>query len=97
MTTVNPGTKKAEAMIWEWRNCYKGDDVRTAYGKCSDIKRDSFDAIRRRACETEGYNHDLKVTSANCYNYSTMYSFTNDEGTFLIKDTHGGTFILKIA
>jgi len=97
MTIVNAGTKKAEAMIWEWKNCYKGDDVRTAYGTCSADKKDSFDAIRRRAIETEGFNNDLKVIGANCYSYSTMYSFTNAEGTFLVKDTYCNTFITKLA
>ena len=97
MTKINPGTKKAEAMIYEWKNCWKGDDVRLAYGKCSFDKQVSFDSIRRRACETEGYNHDLKVTSASCYFYSTMYTFTNNEGTFLVKDVKSNTYILKIA
>ena len=97
MTKVNPGTKKADAMLWTWKNCYKGNDVRTAYGKCSADKKDSFDAIRRRAIETDGYNHDLKVTGANCYSYSTMYSFTNESGTYLVKDTVSNIFILKIA
>lgn len=97
MINVNLGTKQASRMIWEWNNCNKGDDVRTAYSKCSSTKKDTFDAIRRRACETAGYNHDLKVTGANCYSYSTMYSVTNNEGTFIVKDTSCNTFILKIA
>lgn len=97
MTKVNPGTKRAEAMIYEWKNCFKGDSIYAAYGKCSSDKQSSFEAIRCRACETIGYNHDLKITSANCYHYSTMYSVTNNDGTFLIKDTVGNTFILKIA
>ena len=97
MTSINPGTKKAEAMIWEWKNCNKGANVNAVYNKCSKIKQLTFQDIELRACGTEGYNHDLKVTSANCNFYSTMYSFTNDEGTFLVKDTASNTFILKIA
>lgn len=96
MTKVNMGTKRAEAMIYEWENCYKGRSVNDAYRKCSRIKQLTFQDIELRACGTEGYNHDLKVTSANCNFYSTMYSFTNDEGTFLVKDTASNTFILKI-
>ena len=96
MTIVNLGTKKAEAMTWEWKNRNKGDDVRSVYGKCSSTKKETFDEIRRRACATEGYNHDLKVTRANCNFYSTMYSYTNGDGTFLVKDTYCDTFILKM-
>ena len=96
MTKVNAGTKKAEAMIWEWENCYKGNSVDEAYVSCSYKKQSSFEDIRLRACSTEGYNHDLKVTSAGSHFYSTMYSFTNDEGTFLVKDTASNTFILKL-
>lgn len=97
MTNVNLGTKQASRMVWEWNNCNKGNDVRIAYGKCSSIKQSSFDNIKSRACKTEGYNNDLKVTAAGSHFYSTMYSFTNDNGTFLVKDTASNTFILKIA
>lgn len=96
MIKVNPGTKKAEAMIWEWKNCYRGRSIRDVYGKCSAVKKASFSDIELRACSTEGYNHDLKVTSANCYSYSTMYSFTNESGTYIVKDTANNIFILKI-
>ena len=96
MTIVNAGTKKAEAMIWEWKNCYRGRSVNDVYGKCSAVKKSSFNDIELRACCTEGYSHDLKVTGANCNTYSTMYSFTNAEGTFLVKDTYCNTFITKL-
>lgn len=96
MIKVNPGTKKAEAMIYEWEHCNKGANVNAAYHKCSKIKQLTFQDIELRACSTEGYNHDLKVTHASCYSYSTMYSFTNNEGTFIVKDTADNTFILKL-
>ena len=96
MTVVNPGTKKADAMLWEYTNCYRGRSVNDVYGRCSAVKKSSFSVIELRACGTEGYNHDLKVTGANCNTYSTMYTFTNADGTFLVKDTYCNTFILKI-
>ena len=97
MTKINANTKKAEAMIWEWENCYKGRNVDEAYGSCSYAKKSSFDNILERCLNTEGYNGDLKVTSKNSSYYSTMYSISNAEGDFLVKDTYADTYILKIA
>lgn len=97
MIEIKAGTKKAEAMVWEWKHCYKGDSVEEAYGHCSSRKKASFNEIWWRCKNTEGYNHDLKITSATCYFYSTMYTFTTSEGTFLVKDTHTDTYITKIA
>lgn len=97
MKKINIGTKKAEALVWEFENCFKGHTVDDAYGTCSSSKKRSFDEIQRRCWETEGYNHDLKVTGTSSFAYSTMYSFTNDEGTFLVKDTSSNTYILKVA
>ena len=97
MTKINPGTKKADAMIWEWKNCFKGRTVTDAYGRCSYRKIESFQNIMSRCAETEGYNNDLKVTSAGSHFYSTMYSFTTEAGTFIVKDTASNIFILKIA
>ncbi len=97
MTKVNKGTKKAEALNWEWKHCYVADTVEGAYSSgCSQTKRSTFSDIWFRANNTEGYNHDLKVTSANCYNYSTMYSFTNEDGTFIVKDTKENTYITEL-
>ena len=96
MTVVNPGTKKAEALLWEYTNCYKGKTLSDVYSSYSNRKLESFNNIRRRCFETEGYNKDLKIIGSNCNTYSTMYSFTNADGTFLVKDTYCNTFILKI-
>lgn len=97
MTIVKAGTKKAQAMIWEWEHCYKGNDVEEAYGRCSSAKISSFKEIWFRAHQTEGYNHDLKVTAAGSQFYSTMYSYTREDGTYLVKDTYCNTYITKIA
>ena len=97
MTEINPGTKKADTMIWEWKNCFKGRSVSDAYGRCSSAKMSSYRMILERAISTDGYNGDIKVTSANCHFYSTMYSFTTDAGTYIVKDTASNIFILKIA
>lgn len=96
MTVVNPETKKADALLWEYTHCYKGKTLSDVYSTCSCRKIESFNNIRMRCFETEGYNKDLKITGSNCDTYSTMYTFTNADGTFLVKDTYCNTFILKI-
>lgn len=98
MTTVKAGTKKAEAMMWEFRNCFKGSSIEEAYGRASQAKKASFEEIERRAWNTDGYNHDLKITGKNTTQYSTMYSYTTAEGiTYIVKDTRSNTYILQVA
>lgn len=94
MTKLNNGTKR-----WQWAvGLYMGrkiaDDVRYAYAtRCSNDKIESFDNIKRRACSTNGYNHDLKVVSANSWQYTTCYSFNDEYGEkHIIIDTKGGTY-----
>ena len=96
MTSINYGTKKHAQAIWTWENCYKGNDVESAYRtRPSYDKISSFNKIWQRAHQTKGYNHDLKVVSANCYFYSTMYSFTDEKGwTFIVYDTHANTYLI---
>jgi len=98
MITVKAGTKAANAIIatfkdLKWSN--KGS-IYEAYGKPSATKVAIYESIKRRALETEGYNKDLRVTSANCYFFSTIYSYTNDEGTFIVYDTPSYTKIVKL-
>lgn len=98
MTRVNAGTKMAEGMIWRWKNCFKGNTVEEAYRtRPSAAKISSFNDIWYRCKNTEGYNDDLKVVSASNFVYTTMYSFTTTEGTFLVMDTKCDTYILKVA
>ena len=98
MTTINQNTKKAEAMVGEFNHSYVSHDIYGAYRNPSSAKVRSYNDILRRAIDTEGYNHDLKVTSATCHHYSTMYSYTTAEGeTYIVKDTHANTYITKLA
>lgn len=93
MKSINYGTKKAEQIIWTWEHVNKGS-IHEAYARPSADKVNSFYKIAERAQRTEGYNHDIKVVGANSFNYSTMYSFTDDKGwTFIVYDTVSNTFI----
>lgn len=98
MIKVNPGTKEARAIIatfkdMKWRN--KGT-IYDAYRKPSFFKVSAWEDISRRAAKTTGYNNDLRVTSANCYHFSTIYSYTNAEGTFIVFDTPSYTKVVKL-
>ena len=96
MKTVNKGTKKWEEIVWKWEHCNKGGDIEKAYRtKPSAEKIRTFNDIRFRANQTEGYNHDLKVVGASCWFYSTMYSFTRESKIFLVYDTPSNTFVLE--
>lgn len=97
MIKVNKGTKKYDQLLWTWNNCNKGEDLHQAYrGAVSSEKYHTFDDIWFRATQTEGYNHDLKVTAASSWFYSTMYSFTQEDITYVVYDTHANTYIFEI-
>ncbi len=98
MKTINPGTKEAASIIalfkdLKWSN--KGS-IYEAYGKPSATKISVWESIARRALETEGYNKDLRCTSANCYFFSTIYSYTRPDGLFIVYDTPSGAKIVKL-
>ena len=96
MKTVNKGTKKYDEIVWKWEHCNCGDSIEKAYRtKPSTEKMRTFKDIWFRATQTKGYNHDLKVVSASCWFYSTMYSFTLEDKNFLVYDTPSNTFILE--
>lgn len=97
MTKVNKGTKKYESILWTWNNCNKGANLYQAYAtRVSQEKYDTFDAIKRRAHNTMGYNCDLKVVAASSWFYSTMYSYTENGTTFVVYDTHANTYIIEL-
>ena len=97
MKTINKGTKKYNEILWTWNNVNKGENLNQAYkGRVSSEKYSTFNDIWYRAHETEGYNHDLKVVAASSWFYSTMYSFSIDEHTFVVYDTHANTYMIEL-
>ena len=93
MTRLNPSTKKAAAIVSEWRyNRNRHASIHDAYGRPSPRKVSTYEDIARRAAKTPGYNHDLTVTGAGSNFYSTVYSFTDEEGTHVIKDTYANAY-----
>lgn len=96
MKAINEGTKKQAEIIWTWEHCNKGRNLYEAYrSKVSAEKYASFNQIEQRAMRTDGYNHDLKVTGASSWFYSTMYTFTDEHGwTFIVYDTHSNTYLV---
>lgn len=97
MREVNMMTQQGQRFLYEWQNCCKGHTIEGVYVNPSSYKRNTFNDIWFRAKNTEGYNNDLKITGSNCYIFSTMYTFTNEEGTFLVKATKSHTYIMQIA
>lgn len=93
MTDIKRGTKTAEAIInifsdKKWSN--KGN-IWEAYGKPSAKKVNIWKAIEKRAKETDGYNDDLRVVSRNGYVFSTIYSYTQNDVTYIVYDTKSDT------
>ena len=92
MTNIKANTKKAAAIIREAAYAGKGD-IFQAYGRPSSEKVKTFLAIKERANNTPGYNHDLRVSGAGSHQYSTIYTVSNPDGTTsYIKDTKCNTF-----
>ena len=81
-------TKKARAIIDTFNsNYWNRGTIWEAYQKPSSTKVRAYEEILRRALDTEGYNHDLRITGASCHFFSTMYSYTDSEGTHIVYDT----------
>lgn len=98
MRKINANTKEAARVLATFNSAWanKGD-INNAYKKPSARKVKAYNDIWYRAMRTEGYNHDLRVTGANCHMFTTMYSVTNDDGTTsIIYDTPSNTSILTI-
>lgn len=99
MKTVKNGTKEASAIISiftdnKWSN--KGS-IYEAYGKPSATKVKAWKDIEARAKATAGYDDNLRVCSRNGYCFSTIYSYTTDEATFIVYDTKRGTKVVECA
>ena len=96
MKMIKSGTKEAERIMNIFFSGANKGSIYTAYGRCSATKKEAWEDIARRARATEGYNNDLRVTSANCHFFSTIYSYTTADGRFIVYDTAGGTKCVKI-
>ena len=94
-TKVNKDTKQGRGIVWDFENA-RYSDIRTAYDRPSQEKIDTFDEIKRRAIMTPGYNHDLKVAGRGTFTYSTVYSYTIDGITTIVKDTKSNIFAVVI-
>lgn len=95
MTKINANTKKGQSIINALdRRGYR--DIYDAYQRPSSAKVRSFEEIQKRAWETEGYNHDLKVTGANSSFYSTVYSSTVGNVTTVVYDTYADTYVVEV-
>lgn len=86
MTEIKNTTKKAQEIINDYNRAGYGS-IFQAYGRPSSTKVNAWLEIERRATQTAGYNHDLKVCGAGSFNFSTIYSYTENGHTHIIKDT----------
>lgn len=89
---LNDTTKKAQQIINTFNSRYwnKGS-IYEAYQNPSSAKINAYEGIERRAWNNEGYNHDLRITGASSHFFSTMYSYTDSEGTHIVYDTASNT------
>ena len=95
MTKINKGTKKAAEIIADTLRDL--GSIFEAYGRCSNAKIQAWEEIKERAENTSGYNHDLHVCGKCTSNYSTVYTFTDENGKrFAVKDTWTNTFITEM-
>ena len=96
MTKVNQNTKAAAHIIYDLFHNTGRRSIYDAYTRPSREKAATFEAIKARALQTEGYNDDLHISGAGCHNYSTVYSFTIDGKTYAVKDTKSNTYITEV-
>lgn len=95
-TEIKENTKKAAEIIADTFNDL--GSIFEAYGSCSAAKREAWKEIEARALATPGYNHDLHVCGRYTSNFSTVYTYTDENGaTYAVKDTKSYTYRTKIA
>lgn len=87
MKEYRANTKAAQAIIDDLNRGTNKRTIWDAYGRPSATKVAAFKAIARRAAETIGYNFDLHIVGASSCFFSTIYSYTVDGVTTIIKDT----------
>lgn len=95
MTKVNASTQKGQAIIYDHQHA-RYTDIYQAYGKPSTRKVRSFYEIKDRAVNTPGYNHDLRISGAGSHFYSTVYSFTQEGKTHIVKDTASNVYMVTL-
>lgn len=98
MTELKNTTKAGQAIISDYNYAMRRrDSIYTAYGRPSAAKVSAWEAIRQRACNTEGYRHDLAVVGAGNFNFSTIYSIVDEIGRiWLIKDTKSNIYKVQM-
>jgi len=95
MTKVKANTQKGLGIIWDFEHA-RYNDIYDAYDRPSNVKVRTFNEIKERALQTAGYNRDLRVAGRGTHTYSTVYSFTDENGTHIVKDTKSNTYIVTI-
>ena len=83
-------------MVNDLRRNTHHTSIYDAYDRPSRRKVETFGEIQRRAWDTDGYNHDLHVCGHNTSTYSTIYSYTQDGKTYIVKDTKSHTYITEL-
>lgn len=101
MTKVNPGTKKAQELIYDmFRSYYKGRTLYDCYGSCSSAKVRAWEDIKRQCEELDGEN--LHITGAGSHFFSCIYAYPiideNGEITDMVirKETASNTYELTM-
>lgn len=89
MTTIKENTKAGQAIINDYLRTMRNGKktIYQAYGRPSSTKVESYNAIEKRAVETDGYQHDLSVCGAGSHFFSTIYSVIENGTKYIIKDT----------
>lgn len=96
MVEVKNTTQKGKQIISECKS-YGIGDIFNAYNRPSPRKIRAYQEIEARANNTAGYNYNLHVIGANCHNFSTGYTYQDENGNhYAVKDTQTNTYIVLI-
>ena len=92
-TEIKKNTKKAADIIADtFRDL---GSIYEAYGRCSAKKIQAWEEIKSRAKSTPGYNNDLHVCSKCTNFFTTAYTYTDGEKTYVVKDTPAYTYLVE--
>lgn len=92
---LNRNTQKAQQILADLNYNTWCKSIYDAYDKPSRAKVITFNEIEKRALHTVGYNHDLHIVGHSCHQYSTIYSYTQDNILYVVKDTKFNTYVVE--
>lgn len=86
-------TKKAQAFLEGYKNPI-GKTLYDVYESFSSKKWKAYDKCLNKARSTDEYNHDFRITSANTFTFTVMWTGLYNKQEALFVETKSSSYII---